>query len=77
LFFWSQVLSSIDRIQKYLQAKETTFHQALNQLGTLVDLIDNWKNELCARAASDAEDLCNEWGVTVSRRIKNIMFHAW
>jgi hypothetical protein len=26
----------------------------------------------CARAISDAEDLCNEWGVTVSRRIKKI-----
>jgi hypothetical protein len=32
LFFWS-LLSSIDRIQKCLQAKETTFHQSLNQLG--------------------------------------------
>jgi hypothetical protein len=41
LFFWSEVLSSIDWIQKYLQAKETTFYQALNQLGTLIDLIDN------------------------------------
>jgi hypothetical protein len=71
-FFWSEVLSSIDRIQKCLQTRETTFHQALNQLGTLIDLINNWKNELCARAISDAEDLCNEWGVTVSRRIKKI-----
>jgi hypothetical protein len=44
LFFWSEVLSSIDGIQKCLQAKEKTFHQALNQLGTLIDLIDNWKN---------------------------------
>jgi hypothetical protein len=60
LFFWSEVLSSVDGIQKCLQAKETTFHQALNQMGTLIDLIDNWKNELCARAISDAEDLCNE-----------------
>jgi hypothetical protein len=67
LFFWSEVLSSIVRIQKCLQSKETTFHQALNQLGTLIDLIDNWKNELCARGISDAEDLCNEWCVTVSR----------
>jgi hypothetical protein len=46
-FFWSEVLSSIDRIQKCLQTKETAFHQALNQLGTLIDLIDNRKNELC------------------------------
>jgi hypothetical protein len=38
----------------------------------LLDLTDNWKNELCAKAISDAEDLCNEWGVTVSRRIKYI-----
>jgi hypothetical protein len=30
------------------------------------------KNKLCARAISDAEDLCNEWGVTVSRQIKKI-----
>jgi hypothetical protein len=59
LFFWSEVLSSIDWIQKCLQAKETTFHQALNQLGTLIDLINNWKNELSARAISDAKDLCN------------------
>jgi hypothetical protein len=34
LQFWSEVVSSIDWIQKCLQAKETTFHQALNQLGT-------------------------------------------
>jgi hypothetical protein len=74
LFFWSEVLSSIDRIQKCLQAKETTFHQALNQLGTLIDQIDYWKNEFCARANSDAEDLCNDWGVTMSRRIKKIRF---
>jgi hypothetical protein len=73
LFFWSEVLHSIDRIQKCPQAKETTFHQALNQLGTLIDLIDNWKNELCSRAISDAKDFCNEWGVTVSRRIKKIL----
>jgi hypothetical protein len=72
LFFWSDVLSSIDRIRKCLLAKETTFQQTLNQLGTLTDLIDNWKNELCARTISDAEDLRNEWGVTVSRRIKKI-----
>jgi hypothetical protein len=26
LFFWSEILSSIARIQKCLQAKETTFH---------------------------------------------------
>jgi hypothetical protein len=39
----------------------------------LIDLIDNWKNELCARAISDAEDLCNEWSVAVSRRIKKIL----
>jgi hypothetical protein len=57
LFFCSEVFSSTDRIQKYLQAKETIFHQALNQLDTLIDLINNWKNELCARAISDAEDL--------------------
>jgi hypothetical protein len=57
LFFWPEVFSSIDRIKKCLQAKETTFHQALNQLGTLIDLIDNWKNELCARAISDDEDI--------------------
>jgi hypothetical protein len=72
LFLWSVVLSSIDRIQKYLQAKETIFHQVLNQVETLIDQIDNWKNKLCVRAISDAEDLCNEWGVTVSRRIKKI-----
>jgi hypothetical protein len=30
LFFWSEVISSIDRIQKCLQAGETTFNQALN-----------------------------------------------
>jgi hypothetical protein len=50
LFFLSEVLSSIDQIQKCLQGKETTFHQALNQVGTLIDLTDNWKNELCFRA---------------------------
>jgi SAM-dependent MidA family methyltransferase len=72
LFFWSEVRSSIDRIQKCRQAEETTFHQTLKQLGNLIDLINNWKNELCARAINDAEDLCNEWGVTVSRRIKKI-----
>jgi hypothetical protein len=38
----------------------------------LIDLIEKWKNELCARAISDAEDLCNEWGVSVCRRIKKI-----
>jgi hypothetical protein len=48
LFLWSEVLSCIDRIQKCFQAKGTTFHQALNQLADLIDLIDNWKNELCA-----------------------------
>jgi hypothetical protein len=37
LFFWSEVLSSIDQIQKCLQAKETTFHQSPNPLGTLID----------------------------------------
>jgi hypothetical protein len=30
LFFWSEFLSSIHRVQKCLQAKETTFYQALN-----------------------------------------------
>jgi hypothetical protein len=39
LFFWSEVLSFIDRIQKCHQAKETTSHQALNQPGTLTSSI--------------------------------------
>jgi hypothetical protein len=30
------------------------------------------KNELCAIAICDAEDLCNEWGVAASRQIKKI-----
>jgi hypothetical protein len=37
LFFWSVVLSSIDRIQKY-QAEETTCYEVLSQLGTSTDL---------------------------------------
>jgi hypothetical protein len=41
LFFGSEVLSSIDRIKKCLQAKETTFLQTLDQLGTSIDPIDN------------------------------------
>jgi hypothetical protein len=65
LFFWSEVLSSTDRIQKCLQAKETTFF-ALHLLENLIDLIDKLKNELCARA------VCNEQGARVSRRIKKI-----
>jgi hypothetical protein len=52
------------------RAKETNFYFALNQLGTSINLTDNWKYELCAGAICDAEDLCNEWGVRVSRRIK-------
>jgi hypothetical protein len=51
--------SSIDWIQKFLQAKETTFHQASNKVGTLTDLINNWKNYFSATAISD-EDSCNE-----------------
>jgi hypothetical protein len=40
---WLEVFSSFDQIQKYPQAKGTAFHQVLNQLGTLTDLISNWK----------------------------------
>jgi hypothetical protein len=36
LFLWLEVLSFIYRVQKCLQAKETAFHKALNQLGTLI-----------------------------------------
>jgi hypothetical protein len=36
----------------------------------VIDLVENWNNKPCARAVSDAEDLYNEWGVTVSRQIK-------
>jgi hypothetical protein len=43
LSFWLEIFSSFDLIQKYPQAKGTVFHQALNQLGTLTDLISNWK----------------------------------
>lgn len=62
--------SSIGWNQKCLQAKETTFPKASNQVGTLTEVINNCKNDLCSRAISDAEDLCNEWGVTLSRQIK-------
>lgn len=34
LFFYPEVLSSIDMVQKNLQAKEESFHQVLNQMGT-------------------------------------------
>lgn len=34
LFFYLEVLSSIDMIHKCLQAKEESFHQVLNQMGT-------------------------------------------
>jgi hypothetical protein len=38
------------------------FYHALNQLGTLIDLIDNWKNELSAESLSNQLDLQNhEW----------------
>jgi hypothetical protein len=72
LCFPSEVASFTDRIQKCLQAEGTTFHQSLNQLGTLIDLTHNGKNELRSRAICDAEGLCDEWGVTESRRIKKI-----
>jgi hypothetical protein len=48
------------------QVTEVTFHQALNQLGSLINVYNNWKNELCATAIFNAEDLCSEWDVTVS-----------
>jgi len=41
-----EVLTFVHWIQIYLQAKEVTFREALNRLGTLNDLISNWKNEL-------------------------------
>jgi hypothetical protein len=44
MFYWSKVSSSIEWIQKCLQVKETTFYKALNQVGTLTDVIGNRKN---------------------------------
>jgi hypothetical protein len=43
LLSWLEVFSSFDLIRKYPRAKGTAFHQVLNQLGTLTDLISNWK----------------------------------
>ena len=43
LSFWLEVFSSFDLIQIYPQDKGASFHQALNQLETLTDLISNWK----------------------------------
>jgi len=41
-----EVFTFVHWIQIYLQAKEITFCEALNRLGTSNDLISNWKNEL-------------------------------
>jgi hypothetical protein len=71
LFFWSEVLSSINRIQTCLQAEETTFTSNGN-----FGLIDNRKNELCVKAICDAVHLFNKWTATVSRRIKKILLCA-
>jgi hypothetical protein len=38
----------------------------------VVDLIDNWKNEVCARPMLDAEDSCSEWTVTTKSQNKKI-----
>lgn len=63
LFLGLEVLISVD------QVIDITFHQALNQLGSLINVYNNWKNELCASAIFSAEDLCSEWHVTVSRQV--------
>ncbi|XP_065642856.1 uncharacterized protein LOC136074463 [Hydra vulgaris] len=43
LYFWSEILPSIDRIQKCLQSREIIFNQALIQLGALTDNIEIWR----------------------------------
>jgi hypothetical protein len=40
----------------------------MNHLGSLINVYNNWKNELCATAIFIAEDLCSEWDVTVIRQ---------
>jgi hypothetical protein len=45
LFFWPEVFSSIDRDSEMFSGHKN-FCQAPNQLGTITDLIDNWKNQI-------------------------------
>ncbi|XP_065654553.1 uncharacterized protein LOC136081183 [Hydra vulgaris] len=70
LYFWSEILPSIDRIQKCLQSKEITFNQALIQLGVLTDKIEIWRNAFYASSITKAEEICKKWDITVERRIR-------
>jgi hypothetical protein len=62
-----EVLISVDQVQISLQVIVVTFHQALNELGSLINAYNNWKNELYATAIFSVEDLCSEWDVTVDK----------
>jgi hypothetical protein len=41
----------------------------MNHLGSLINVYNNWENEPCATAIFNAEALCSEWDVTVSRQV--------
>ena len=51
LFFWTDILSSMDKIQKILHTKGISFIQAL----TLLEKLKVWRNELCDNVISKAE----------------------
>ena len=37
---------------------------------TLTDKLKVWRNELCDNVISKAEQVCNEWGISITKRIR-------
>ena len=66
LFFWTDILSSMDKIQKILQTKGTSFIQALTLLETLTGKLKVWRNESCNNVIIKAEQVRNEWGASIT-----------
>ena len=60
----------MDKIQKILHTKGVSFIQALTLLEMLTDKLKVWRNELCDNVTTKAEQVSNEWGVSITKRIR-------
>ncbi|XP_050340513.1 uncharacterized protein LOC126766873 [Bactrocera neohumeralis] len=69
-FFWAEILESFDKVQRKLQEKGMTFTHVLGQLQILVDKLNDWRTSLCDQTIVKAKNKCEQWGVTIIKRIR-------
>ena len=70
MYFWFEVLTKIDRVQKRLQDPKMDFHESYLDIESLQMDIARKRDNICSESVTKAKNKCDLWGVAVERRVR-------